>query len=414
MRVFECANESLMFRQKFDFQNPKRYNQKMDNFPTLIENIQLYVESGALVPGWVLTEAGKISAIGKGDFQGSTTAAKVDGQGLTLLPGFIDLHTHGAVGREIIGIDEAGLQELTLFYAKHGVTGFLASPWTAPRQAITDSLNVIHSVMGHEKGSQILGAHLEGPWLNTVFCGAQDRTLIRTAGREEALSHLDSSIVKLVAVAPEIAENQWLIEECVRRGIAVAAGHTNATYAEMQRAVQMGVRQVTHCFNAMRPLNHREPGVVGAAMTLPELKCELIADNIHVNPVVVKLLLNIKGPEGVILITDSISAAGMPDGDYSFEGAAVTVKDGAARLQDGTLAGSTLTMERALANFVKASGRPLSELISCSSGNAAAAVHLENSKGKLAAGYDADLILVDQNLQVKLTMVGGKIVYREF
>ena len=359
----------------------------------------------------VFISQGKIAVIG--EVEPKPGEEFINCQGLTLLPGFIDLHTHGALGREIIGIDEAGLQELTLFYARHGVTGFLASPWTAPRQAITDSLNVIRNVMGHEQGARILGAHLEGPWLNTVFCGAQDKNLIRTAEQEEALSHLESGIVKLVAVAPEIEGNRWLIEECARRGITVSAGHTNATYAEMQQAVHSGVRQVTHCFNAMRPLNHREPGVVGAAMILPELKCELIADNIHVNPVVMKLLLDVKGPEGVILISDSISAAGMPDGNYSFEGMPVTVVNGAARLADGTLAGSTLTMERALVNFVQATGRPLADLVPCSSLNAAKAIHLDSQKGKIAVGYDADLILVDQNLHVKLTMVGGKTVYSE-
>jgi N-acetylglucosamine-6-phosphate deacetylase len=359
----------------------------------------------------IFISQGKIAAIG----EVKTKAGEefINCQGLTLLPGFIDLHTHGALGHEIIGIDEAGLQEISLFYARHGVTGFLASPWTAPRQAITDSLNVIRSVMGREQGARILGAHLEGPWLNTVFCGAQDKTLIRTAELEEALSHLDSGIVKLVAVAPEVEGNRWLIEECAQRGITISAGHTNATYAEMQQAVSLGVRQVTHCFNAMRPLNHREPGVVGAAMTMPEIKCELIADNIHVNPAVMKLLLDVKGPEGVILISDSISAAGMPDGVYTFEGMPVTVVNGAARLTDGTLAGSTLTMERALANFVQATRRPLAELVPCSSTNAAKAIHLDNTKGRIVIGYDADLILVDQNLHVKLTMVDGKIVYSE-
>jgi N-acetylglucosamine-6-phosphate deacetylase len=384
----------------------------METTTTLFNNIYYYDNAGTLTRGQVLVENGRITSVGTNAAE-SAIIEQIEGRGLTLLPGFIDLHTHGALGHEMIGIDEAGLQELTLFYARHGVTGFLASPWTAPRQAITDSLNVICSVMGREQGAHILGAHLEGPWLNTVFCGAQDRSLIRTADHEEALSHLDSGIVKLVAVAPEIEANHWLIEECARRGITVSAGHTNATYIEMQQAVKLGVRQVTHCFNAMRPLNHREPGVVGAAMTMPELKCELIADNIHVNPVVMKLLLDVKGAEGVILISDSISAAGMPDGAYTFERMPVTVKDGAARLEDGTLAGSTLTMERALANFVRASGRSLPELIPCSSANAAAAIHLEKSKGKIAPGFDADLILVDQNLHVKLTMAAGRVVFNE-
>jgi len=377
----------------------------------IIKNISLYDKTGKLVPADIIVEDTKIKKIGSADTM--LIGEYINGQGLILLPGYIDLHTHGAIGHEVLGIDEAGLQELTLYYAKHGVTGFLATPWTAPRSVITDSLKTISTIMGHEKGASILGAHLEGPWLNTVYCGAQAKELIRPAKREEALEYLDSGIIKLVAVAPEIPENHWLIVECARRGITVAAGHTNATYAEMRQAVALGVHQVTHCFNAMRPLNHREPGVVGAAMTLPELKCELIADNIHVNPVVLKLLYDIKGPDGIILISDSLSAAGMPDGEYSFKGESVTVKDGAARLHDGTLAGSTLALDKAVRNFVKATGRPLSEILPCSSTNAAAAIGLDRSKGKVAVGYDADLILVDNDLNVKFTMVMGKVVYRE-
>jgi N-acetylglucosamine-6-phosphate deacetylase len=378
---------------------------------TNIKNIFLHNESGKLVPGNIVVEDGKITVIGSADNAIATDC--IDGRGLTLLPGYIDLHTHGAIGREVMDTDTAGLQELTLYYAKHGVTAFLATPWTASRDVIANSLKTIGTVMGHEEGARILGAHLEGPWLNTLYCGAQAKELIRPAGREEALQFLESGIVRLVALAPEIPENQWLIEECAHCGITVAAGHTNATYAEMKQAVKLGVRQVTHCFNAMRPLNHREPGVVGAAMALPELKCELIADTIHVDPVVLKLLYDIKGPEGIILISDSLSAAGMPDGDYAFKGELVTVQDGAARLHDGTLAGSTLALDKAMRNFVKATGRSLAELLPCGSTNAAAAIGLGNSKGKVAVGYEADLILVDDDLNVKMTMVMGKVVYGE-
>ena len=378
---------------------------------TIIKNVNYFNNDSKLVPTQVVVENRKIIKVGGGEPGESPDC--IDGKGLTLLPGLIDLHTHGAIGHEILGIDETGLQDLSLYYAKHGVTGFLASPWTAPRKVITDSLAAIRAVMGKEKGARILGAHLEGPWLNAIFCGAQAKELIRPADRDEALAHLNSGIIKLVAVAPEIPENHWLIEECVRRGITVSAGHTNATYAEMQQAVALGVRQVTHCFNAMRPLNHREPGVVGAAMTLPELKCELIADTIHVNPVVLKLLYDIKGAEGIILISDSMSAAGMPEGDYSFKGKSVSVRDGAARLQDGTLAGSTLALDKALKNFIKATGRPLAELIPCGSTNAATAIGLGNSKGRVAAEFDADLILVDADLNVKMTMVSGNVVYSE-
>ena len=385
----------------------------MTNSSTLITDIKHFDDQNDLVYTSIFIENGKILSIGNDLPEDLEPGSVLDGRSFAVLPGFIDLHTHGALGFEMIGITPEELQEVTLFYAKHGVTAFLATPWTAPRKEINDAIEVTRSVMGKEKGARILGVHLEGPFLNPVFCGAQDKSLIRPAGREEALEYLDTGLVKLIALAPEIAENQWLIDECVRRNITVAAGHTNATYAEIKNAVAHGVRQVTHCFNAMRPLNHREPGVVGAAFDLNKIKCELIADNIHVNPVVMKLLLTIKSPEGVILITDSISATGMPDGDYTFEGMPVTVKDGAVRLADGTLAGSTLTMDCAFANFVKATGRSIPELIPCGSLNAARAIHMDDHKGVLAPGWDADLILVDQNLHVKLTMVEGNVVYRE-
>ncbi|MHC1739610.1 MAG: N-acetylglucosamine-6-phosphate deacetylase [Anaerolineaceae bacterium] len=380
----------------------------------LLTNIQFIDSHDHHITGWINVEGSKIKSLGQGQPKNFPVDIVVDGQGLTVLPGLIDLHTHGAKGNEMIGITAPGLQEMTQFYASHGVTGFLASTWTAPQAAIRDAITVTQTVIGNEMGAKILGIHLEGPWLNVAYCGAQEKTLIRTASRDEALELLNTDLIRLVAVAPELPENEWLIRECTRRGITVAAGHTNATYAEMQKAVAMGVSQVTHCFNAMRPLNHREPGVVGAAFDLPQIKCELIADNIHVNPVVMKLLMNVKGPENVILISDSIMAAGMPNGEYSFEGATVTLKEGAARLADGTLAGSTLTMERALANIIKATGRPLGEVINCASLNPARAIHIEDHKGQLRRDWDADLILVDQNLQVKFTMVEGKVVYKQF
>ena len=385
----------------------------MTNDSFLINHICFAEDHEGEANHWLLVENNKISSFGHGKHPEMNRNQIIDGKAFTLLPGFIDLHTHGAIGYEMIGISPHGLQEISQFYARHGVTGFLASLWTAPVKDIREAIQVTQSLIGHEKGAKILGVHLEGPWLNSIYCGAQDKSLIRPADRAEALEYLDSGLVRLIALAPEIAENQWLISECINRGITVAAGHTNATYVEMQKAVELGVRQVTHCFNAMRPLNHREPGVVGAAFDLPQINCELIADNIHVNPVVMKLLVNVKGPQGVILITDSISAAGMPDGAYSFTGMPVTVKDGAARLADGTLAGSTLTMERALLNLMKATGRPLSELIVCSSLNAARAICVDDHKGQIKPGYDADLVLVDQNLQVQLTMVEGKIVYSQ-
>lgn len=290
------------------------------------------------------------------------------------------------------------------------MTAFLPTTWTDPRQAIDRALAAVAAAIGPvADGATILGVHLEGPYLNEEKCGAQDVRAIRRAQREEALAWLDTGLVRLIALAPEFEENLWLIAECARRGVTVSAAHTTAGYDAMRRAVALGLRQVTHCFNAMVGLGHRELGTVGAALALPELKCELIADNLHVHPEVMNILVKVKGPEGVILVTDAIRGAGMPVGEYAIDDRTVTIHDGAVRLPDGTLAGSILTMERALANIVAATGRPLAELWHLSSRNAAQAIGA-TSKGSLEVGKDADLVLLDDDFGVALTVVAGQVV----
>jgi N-acetylglucosamine-6-phosphate deacetylase len=292
------------------------------------------------------------------------------------------------------------------------VTSFLATTWTASRDAITKALELVEEMQGPiEGGATLLGVHLEGPYLHPARCGAQDVRLIRRADREEALAFLDSGVIRLLALAPEFEENLWLIDECVRRGITVSAAHTTADYEQMQTAAAHGLRQTTHTFNAMQGLGHREPGTVGAALTIPQIACELIADNIHVHPAVQKILVDVKTPAGVILITDAVRAAGLPEGEYMLDERSVTIREGAVRLADGTLAGSILTMERALQNLCTATGRSLEELWVTSSLNAARAIGVSSRKGSLEVGKDADLVLLDEDFQVSCTIVEGQMVY---
>jgi N-acetylglucosamine-6-phosphate deacetylase len=328
-----------------------------------------------------------------------------------LLPGFIDMHCHGAMGHELMDASPEGLTAMAQYYAKFGVTGFLPSTWTASHADILRCLDMVKGMMGPiPGGASVLGVHLEGPYINPLRSGAQDTALIRRASRAESLEYLDSGIVRLIALAPEFPENLWLAEECARRGIVASAGHTAATYEEMVVAVRHGIRQVTHCFNAMTALNHRQPGTVGAALTLPEINAEVIADNIHVHPAVIKLLVSAKGPEHVLLVTDSIRGAGLPDGDYPIDRRTITIRNGEVRLPDGTLAGSTLTMNRALKNLVQDTGRPLSELWVASSLNAARAIGIAHRKGSLEINKDADLVLLDPDFQVQMTVVEGTIL----
>jgi len=382
----------------------------------LIHNARLFTPHQPGRTGWLLAEGGLIRFIGFGqipEFPDDASLGQLDARGDLLLPGFIDLHVHGAMGHEVMDASPFGLEEMARFYASHGVTSFLATTWTASRASIMKSLELVKQKQGCiRSGATLLGAHLEGPYLNPARCGAQDVSLIRMADKEEALEFLETGAIRLIALAPEFDENLWLIEECVRRGITVSAAHTTATYEQMQKAAACGVSQVTHCFNAMLGLGHREPGTVGAAMTMSDVSCELIADNIHIHPAVQKILVDVKTPSGVILVTDAIRAAGLPDGEYMLDERSIQIQGGAVRLPDGTLAGSILTMERALENACSATGRSLAEMWITSSLNAARAIGVSTSKGSLEVGKDADLVLLDEAFHVHLTVVQGEIVFQ--
>jgi N-acetylglucosamine-6-phosphate deacetylase len=338
----------------------------------------------------------------------------IDAGGLILVPGFIDLHVHGAMGYEAMDATPEALAGMAQYYAQHGTTSFLAATWTDTRERILAALRAVGEALGPQtNGATLLGVYLEGPYLNTSKCGAQNTEYIRRADPDEALEFLAQDVIREVVIAPEFEENHWLIEECVRRGIAVSAGHTSATYDQMKRAVELGVTQTTHTFNAMTGLHHREPGTLGAALSLPEIMCELIADNIHVHPAAMELLANAKGPDNTALITDAVRGTGLPDGEYPIdEDRFIIMKEGAARLPDGTLAGSTLTMNRAVYNFMQAVGKPLDQVWKTASLNPARAIHMDDRKGSLEVGKDADFVLIDDNLNVYLTVAEGQIVYQ--
>jgi N-acetylglucosamine-6-phosphate deacetylase len=381
----------------------------------LFINAHVYTPDQVYEPGWLLTEGARIRLIGPGQppsLLDGTATRIIDAYGLHLLPGFIDLHVHGACGCDTMDASPAALHTMAQFYALHGVTSFLPTTWTASREDTARALDVITKLTGRvPNGATILGAHMEGPYLNAGKSGAQAPQHIRRADPIEASALLDQNHVKLVALAPEFPENLWLIDECVRRGITVSAAHTAATYQQILHAVEHGLRQATHTFNAMPGLGHREPGAVGAVMTSDHIRAELIADNIHVHPAAMKVLVKVKGTDRVILVTDAIRGAGMPDGDYRVDQRTITVHDGAARLPDGTLAGSILTMERALRNIMAATGLPLREAWPMTSWNAAKSIGVAQTKGSLESGKDADLVLLTSGLNLVMTVVEGDIVH---
>lgn len=387
----------------------------------LITDARIAARSGTVDHGWLLAVDGRIAKHGPGApepaaitaVEEASTATVINAAGQWLMPGFIDVHVHGALGHEAMDGSVDGLAQMAGFYAQHGVTGFLATTWTGSHDETVDALRGVAQGMDQvEGGARIFGAHMEGPYLNPERCGAQDKALIRRATPEEVDTFFSIGAVRLITVAPEIEGSLDLIDECHRRGIAVSAGHTDATYAQMAQAVPHGVQHVTHTFNAMRPLHHREPGVIGAAMTMSELSVELIADNVHVHPVIMDALLNARGTGAVVLVTDAMRATGMPTGEYAVGDRQAFKYDGAVRLANGALAGSVLTMDAALRNFQQATKATLGDLWATTSGNAARLAGVADRTGAIAAGLDADLVIVDDEVRVSHTIVEGRVVHR--
>jgi N-acetylglucosamine-6-phosphate deacetylase len=380
----------------------------------LVTGARVLTPGGEWPVGWIAVEDRRIAAMGQGrPPRGAEAGAEVlAADGLVALPGFIDLHVHGAVGADVMDADPEGLARMARFLAGHGVTAWLPATMTATGPDTERALEAVRAVAGPvDGGATVLGAYLEGPYLSPARAGAQDPTLIRPASRAEATRLLELGVIRVLVVAPEVEANRWLIGEAAARGVTVSAGHTDATYDQALAAVQAGVGHVTHAFNAMRPLGHREPGMLGAALVTPELRCELVADNVHVHPAAMRLLARAKGPEGVVLVSDAMAATGLPDGAYTVGDRPAFAMDGAIRLEDGTLAGSVLTLDRALHNLQAATGRPLAELWPAASRNAARAIGVDDAKGTLEPGKDADLVLLDPALRVVVTIAEGAVVH---
>jgi N-acetylglucosamine-6-phosphate deacetylase len=330
-----------------------------------------------------------------------------------ILPGFMDIHIHGAAGHDTMDASPEGLRTLARFLVSHGVTSFLPTTLTAPHDAI---LNAVQSVAQTPadpptNGARILGIHLEGPYISAQYPGAQAPDAIRPPNPAEFRAYLDAGPVRLVTLAPEVPGAEALIHEARRRGVAVALGHSAATYAQTVAAFDNGVSQTTHTFNAMSGLHHREPGAVGAALRDDRVYAQLIADGIHVHPAAMAILARCKGVAKTILISDAMAATGLGPGAYTLGGLPVTVERDECRLASGALAGSVLTLDVALRRFMAATGLPLSDAWVATSLAPATAMGLEQDFGFIAPGAVADLVLLDEGLNVVATVVDGRVVY---
>jgi N-acetylglucosamine-6-phosphate deacetylase len=356
----------------------------------------------------LLVESGRIIGVD------STTEASqtLDAGGCLILPGFVDLHIHGSAGADVMDATPAALETIARFLASRGVTSFLATTMTAPHAA---TLAAVAAVRAHGSdvpgGARILGVHLEGPYLSPKFPGAQQASLIRPPNLGEFEALVTAGPVRMITLAPEVAGAHDLIRAAQARDITVVLGHTDATYAACQTAIELGVSQATHTYNAMRGLHHREPGTLGAVLSDDRLFAQLIADNVHVHPAAMRILARCKGVERTVLITDAIRATGLPPGEYELGGQPVTVQHGECRLADGTLAGSILTLDRALVNFLAASGLAVAQAWAATSRTPARSIGMDGEIGSLAPGARADLVILDEALTVVATVVGGEVVY---
>lgn len=335
----------------------------------------------------------------------------IDANGDYVAPGFVNVHIHGAMGHDAMDDDGDAVPTIARHQASTGVTSFLPTTMTCPLQKIHRALSRIRGAMGGDTvGARVLGAHMEGPFINPSACGAQDAAHILPADFSLVEPFLD--VVRLITVAPEATpDSGFFMRACREKGIVVSVGHSAANYDTALRLfTQEGVGHVTHLFNGMPAFHHRTPGLVGAALE-NDAYCELIADNIHSHPMTHRLLWGMKRGKHIVLITDSMRATGLGDGESELGGQKVFVKNGEARLADGALAGSVLTMNRAVANLAKNTGCGIPAAIRCATKTAAESIGMEAEIGSLEPGRRADVAIFDENIRIKKTIIDGKAVF---
>jgi len=367
--------------------------------------------------GQIVVEHGVIQAILEGE---SARRPTIDFGERYIAPGFIDIHTHGIAGVDTMDGSQDALAVMARRFAAHGVTGFLPTTMTERPDVTVRAVRAVHDFMktqevDHPAHARILGVHLEGPWISPQYKGAQNERYIvpPDEGSVRTILEAAAGAVIKVTLAPELPGADDLIRLLRSTGICVSIGHSGATYEQAMHALKLGATHVTHCFNAMAGLHHRQPGIVGAALLEDGLFVELIADDVHVHSAAMRLLVSHKGRERVVLITDSMSATERVNGTYALGGQEVFVRNGEARLPDGTLAGSTLVLDGAVRNLVALCQVPLTDAIYMASASPAAAIGLGSSKGRVSAGYDADLVVLDPNLEPVAVLVGGTLHWIE-
>ncbi len=334
-----------------------------------------------------------------------------------LAPGFVDIHIHGGAGHDVMQTDVSGLAAVEQLLFKHGVTSYFPTTVTAPVDQTWSALDRLADAIesaAQDEGSrkeraQPLGIHLEGPFLSHARRGVHppENLLLPTLPTFDRFWQAARGHIRVLTIAPELEGARDVIAEAAQRGVCVSLGHSDADLNATRAAVAAGARHATHTFNAMRPLGHRDPGIIGDVLTDPRLSADIIADGIHLDPAIVELFLKAKGPEGAVLITDAISATGMPDGRYRLGTFEVEVKNGRC-LVDGKLAGSVLTMDRAVRNVMQFAHWDLQQALRLATLNPARVAGLAN-RGKLTAGAEADFVVLSSSGEVRSTIIRGRV-----
>ncbi|TLS52415.1 N-acetylglucosamine-6-phosphate deacetylase [Paenibacillus antri] len=391
----------------------------MADHSVLWVNAEIYTPSTRIVNGRMLVgPGGRIEAVGGAEIDGREGTEIRDAGGKRLVPGFIDVHVHGGGG--FSGMDgKTSLAGMSKYHASRGTTAFLATTVAADCTTIVSTLDqwresAEEGALGRE-GANLIGMHLEGPFLNPARGGAQNPASLRKPDMEEMDRYLEVAgrWIRMVTIAPELEGAERVIRRLAERNVTVSAGHTDATYEQMREAARLGVTHVTHHFNGMSPLKSREPGVTGAGLRMPELTIELIADGYHIHPEMIALAFDAKPTDRIVLVTDAMLCAGCPDGLYETEGIRIRMSGGKVTLADGTsLAGSGLDMLAAFRNAIAFTGLPTERILPTLTSVPARQAGVADRKGRLAAGMDADFLLLDAEWNLIGTYVGGREVFR--
>jgi N-acetylglucosamine-6-phosphate deacetylase len=373
----------------------------------LIKNCRLYNQSESLTD--VLIKSGRIAVLNNNIEPDDAFVIDAD-EGI-LAPGFIDVHIQGAGGSDILDGTEEGLETISLTLARLGTTSFLGTTVVKPTENNRHLRTANNFVNKNLKGANLLGYHLEGPFINVKKKGGLDPKSIYDSSPQalnEILEVCEGNL-KMMTIAPELPGNLNIIKELKRNNVVAAFAHSEATYDETKAGFDAGINHVTHLFNAMNPINHRQPGPVTAVFENDYVTAQIISDGHHIHGAVIKMIQKNIGSHRCIPITDGVQAMGLPEGSYFYNGKEYESKAGAARYLDGTLIGSAMSLGEIAIKFMQFTGCSLSEAINSVSLNPARVLGLDSRKGRITEGYDADLVIMNKDLKVVTTIVNGEI-----